>query len=56
MSLGSGEGEVAPVRKGVNAVYLSLRGEGRLLSVSSETPDMALCVDQALVGVLEAAD
>ena len=56
VSLGSGEGEVAPVRKGVNAVYLSLRGEGRLLSVSSETPDMALCIDQALVGVLEAAD
>ena len=56
VQLGSGEGEVAPVRKGVNAVYLSLRGEGGRLTVSSETPDMALCIDQALVGVLEAAD
>ncbi|SOE02907.1 hypothetical protein [Blastococcus haudaquaticus] len=56
VSLGSGEGEVAPVRKGVNAVYLSLRGEGDRLRVSGETPGMALCIDRAMVGVLEAAD
>ncbi|WP_324277191.1 hypothetical protein [Blastococcus brunescens] len=52
----NGEAEVAPVRAGANAVYLSMRGGGGHLRVSSETPDMSLCVDTAAVGLLESAD
>jgi hypothetical protein len=54
VSFESGDAEVAPVRKGVNQVYLSLSGEGGTVTVGSESPDLTLCISRVGVGLLQA--
>jgi hypothetical protein len=43
------------VREGTHSVYLSLQGGGDSLLMSSQTPDLSVCIDTGLVGSLEAA-